>query len=284
MAPNYRLRRAGRVTVSYVILIGAALLTLTPLAYAFFASFKSQRELLSSGSQLLPEQWTFENYERVWEVGDFAQYFANSVLVAVGVVILNVLGSAMLGYLLARRLVIGSRAIEITFGAVLFLGVGTATLYPRFIIAQQLGLDNLWGVILVEVSGIAVIHTFLVRAFAQTLPQEIEDAAKVDGAGLWRTFWGIVFPLLRPIVVTILILSFQMAWNNFQIPYVFTLGDAAQRTLVVGVYALRATDEGLQAYDLMLAGAMVIVVPIVIIFLCLQRYFIRGLVEGGVKG
>jgi len=283
MTPH-RLRRGVRVGLSYLVLGVAALLTLTPLLYAFFASFKTQKELLSTGSQLLPTEWTFENYEKVWAVGNFAQYFANSLFVALGVVILNVLGSAMLGYLLARKLVFGSRVIEIVFGAVLFLGVGTATLYPRFVIAQELGLDNLWGVILVEVSGIAVIHTFLVRAFAQTIPAEIEDAARVDGAGLWRTFWAIVFPLLRPIVVTILILSFQMAWNNFQIPFVFTLGDVAQRTLVVGVYALRATDEGLQAYDLMLAGAMVIVIPIVVIFLFLQRYFIRGLVEGGVKG
>ncbi|WP_159619126.1 carbohydrate ABC transporter permease [Ruania rhizosphaerae] len=276
-------RRVGHVAI-YVVLGVMAALTVMPLLYAFFASFKPVEDILVDGARLLPREWTLENYRIAWELGGFDQYFQNSLFVVIGVITLDLLFSSMLGFVLARKLVPFGNTIAMVMGGSLFLGMGTATLYPRLVIAQQLGIDNLVGVVLLEFSGMTVIHTFLIRAFVTTLPAELEDAARVDGCGIWRAYWMIAFPLMRPILTTTTILAFQASWNAFQLPYVFTLNDPEMRTLVVGVYALRATEDGSQAYDLILAGAMLIIVPIVILFAFLQRYFLRGLTEGSVKG
>lgn len=275
------LARAGAINV---FLVAVAIVTLIPLVYAFFASFKPLSEIVSSGARLLPQIWTFQNYVNAWQQGHFGQYLLNSVVVAVSVTIFDAIGTAVLGYLLARRLLPFGRTIQAMFAVSLFVGLGTATLYPRLVIAQHLGLGNLGGVVLVELAGDVVIHTFLVTAFCQSLPIELEDAARIDGAGLIRTFVFVVFPLLRPIVTTVALLGFQSAWNNFQVPYVFTLGAEQMRTVVVGLYALRSSEEGGQAYDLMLAGAMLIIVPVVIVFIAFQKHFIRGLNEGALKG
>jgi len=274
----------ARRSVLYVVLTIVAVFTVAPLLYAFFAAFKPLNEILSNGAQLLPQTWTIQNFVHVWQIGNFGRYFGNSVFVTASVVLLDLVSSSMLGYLLARRLLPGGRALSGLMASVLFLGVGTATLYPRFVIADWLGVDNLVGVVLVELSGMTVVHTFLIRGFVQSLPTEIEDAARVDGAGLWRMYWRVMFPLMRPILATTVILGFQGAWNAFQSPYVFTLSAPEQRTLVVAVYALRSTSEGTQAYDLMLAGAVVIIIPVTVVFFLLQRYFIRGLTEGSIKG
>lgn len=274
----------ARRSVMYLVLIAALAFAVAPLLYAFFAAFKPIDEILSSGAQLLPQTWTLENFVHVWNIGSFGRYFGNSIFVTAGAVLIDLASSSMLGYLLARHLLPAGRTLSVVMASVLFLGVGTVTLYPRFVIADWFGVSNLIGVILVELSSMTVIHTFLIRGFVQSLPREIEDAARVDGAGLWRTYWRVVFPLMRPILATTVVLGFQAAWNAFQTPYVFTLSEPDQRTLVVAVYALRSTAEGTQAYDLMLAGAVIIIVPVAIMFFLLQRYFIRGLTEGSLKG
>ncbi|MFF1651021.1 carbohydrate ABC transporter permease [Streptomyces sp. NPDC058240] len=276
--------RAALRLLVYLFLTAVAIITLVPLVYAFFASFKPSAEILTSGSQLFPTTWTIDNYVRAWEKGGFSQYLLNSVVVAVGVVGIDIFASSMLGYLLARRAVPFHRAIFAVMSFTLFVGVGTATLYPRLEIAQILGVDNLFGVILVELSGIGIIHVFLIRAFCESLPIELEEAGRLDGLGLFGVYSRLALPLMRPILATTGVLAFQEAWNNFQIPYVFTISDQELRTLVVGVFALRSTSEGTQAYDLMLAGAMLIVVPIVILFFVFQRFFIQGMTEGSVKG
>ncbi|QOR71434.1 carbohydrate ABC transporter permease [Ruania alkalisoli] len=283
MRGGYRARQRTANVATYIILISVAILTLLPLVYAFFASFKPLDELLSQGAQLFPEEWTTGSYQEVWELGGFQRYFMNSILVAAGVVAVDFLIASLIGWMLARNLLVYGRALSAVMASVLFIGVGTATLYPRFLIAQALGIDNLIGIILVEVSGMSVIHTFLVRAFVQTLPPELEDAARVDGCRTFGVYRRISLPLMRPILTTTVILAFQAAWNNFQIPYVFTLAQPEMRTLVVGVYALRTGGEVTDPYHLMIAGAMVVIVPIVVVFLLLQRHFMRGMTEGGVK-
>ncbi|MEU2673957.1 carbohydrate ABC transporter permease [Streptomyces sp. NPDC007164] len=279
-----KISRAAPRLLVYLFLTVVAIITLVPLVYAFFASFKSSAEILTSGSQLFPTTWTLDNYVRAWEKGGFSQYLLNSVVVAAGVVGIDIFASSMLGYLLARRAVPFHRAIFAVMSFTLFVGVGTATLYPRLEIAQILGVDNLFGVILVELSGIGIIHVFLIRAFCESLPIELEEAGRLDGLGLFGVYSRLALPLMRPILATTGVLAFQEAWNNFQIPYVFTISDQELRTLVVGVFALRSTSEGTQAYDLMLAGSMLIVVPVVILFFVFQRFFIQGMTEGSVKG
>jgi ABC-type glycerol-3-phosphate transport system permease component len=271
-------------SLSWLVCVVAAIATLTPLAYALFASFKPLSEILSNGAHLFPKHWTFENFTHVWEASNIATLIRNSLFVAVVVIGLDIVTSPLIGYLLARKMLPLGKTVTGLLAGTLFLGVGTATLYPRFIIAQWLGIGNLFGVALVELSGLTAVHAFLVRGYCQVIPQELDDAARLDGCSMTRAYRLVIFPMLRPIVATTVVLAFQAAWNNFQVAYVFTLGAPSMRTVVVGIYALRTNGgQATQAYDLMLAGAVIVIIPIVVLFTFMQRMFVRGLAEGAIK-
>jgi multiple sugar transport system permease protein len=200
------------------------------------------------------------------------------------VVLLDLFASSMLGYVLARKRLAPLRAVEALLGLTIFLGVGTVTLFPKFMIALQLGLLNLFGVSLVLLAGMTVIHTFLIKAYCQSLSPELYDAAAIDGCGFFGTYRRIALPLMAPILATTTILAFEGSWNNFQVPFVFTLNNPELRTIIVGVYALRGSIDGANAWDLMLAGAVMSLVPVIVIFLLLQRYFMKGVTGGAIKG
>ncbi|MFS0726730.1 carbohydrate ABC transporter permease [Paenibacillus sp. 1P07SE] len=270
--------------VLYAFLLVAAVATVLPILYAFFASFKPLNELLADGAKLLPTTWRWENYSDVWRLANFSRYFYNTIFITAFVVIFDIVFSSMFGYVLARKQLKGLNVMQAVMAATIFLGVGTITLYPKFIIALELEMLNLWGIIFVELAGIMVIHIFLIKAFCQSLSKEVYEAASIDGCGFFQTYTRIAFPMMRPILSTTAILAFQAAWNNFQIPYVFTMNNPDLRTLVVGVYALRSSSEGASAWHLMMAGTMMSVIPIVIMFFFLQKYFMKGLTEGSVKG
>ena len=268
----------------YTFLVLVALLTLVPLMYAFFGAFKTLAELLKSGATLLPIDWTTENFRAAWTSGGFSRYVLNSVVVSAIVVSVTVFAATSAGYVMARVPIPGRRIILAMLGGALFLGLGTATLFPRLLIAKSLGLLNLVGVALVEVSGLVIVQTFLARAFAESLPRELEEAALVDGCGLLSAFWHIALPLLRPISSTIAILAFQASWNGFQIPLVFTLGDSSLRTLPVGVYtAAAAAGDGVYNYALLLAGTVLALTPVITLFVIAQGKMIDGLVEGALR-
>lgn len=278
------LRRICSRVLLYIFLFSAAGLALLPLLYAFFASFKPLGELLADGAHLLPRTWNLQNYADAWQLANFAQYFLNSVLVTASVVLLDLLASSMCGYVLARKRTPITRLIEGLFTLTIFLGVGTATLYPKFFLALQLGMLNLSGVVIVELAGITVMHTLLIKAYCLSLSQELYDAARLDGCGFFGIYWHLALPLMRPIVATTSILAFQAAWNSFQVPLVFTLANPNLRTLIVGIYALRISSEGATAWNVMMAGTMLALIPLVVLFLILQKYFIRGVTQGALKG
>lgn len=281
LAPRVNLGRGAL----YILLVVLAIATVGPFLYAFFASFKSLDELLGAGATLLPREWVFDNYRNAWIEGGFSQYLLNSVLVSAMVVVYDTMAATACGYALARMAFRGKRLLEILMATTIFIGVGTATLFPRFLIAQSLGLANLVGIALVQLSGMMVIHTFLIKTFSQSIDVDVEEASRIDGCGPLRTYAYIVFPLLRPIVATTIILAFQASWNSFQIPLVFTLARPDLRTLPVGVYALQsAAGEAIGSYDLMMAGAMITLIPVIGLFVLLQRYYIKGLTEGALSG
>jgi ABC-type glycerol-3-phosphate transport system permease component len=271
-------------TFRYGGLTAIAILILLPLAFAFFGSFKSLKELLTEGSTLLPAEWHLTNYTEALTKARFGRYFINSLTVASIVVVFDVIAASMAGYALARLRVPGRRAIEGVLAASILLGFGTATLYPRLVIAQWFGIVNLLGIALVQLSGLMVVHVLIARAFCGSLPNELEEAARVDGCGPFKAFWYIMFPLMRPIAGTIGILAFQASWNGFQVPLVFTLFSPEMRTVTVGVYALGAAVEGTREYGQLLAGAMIAILPLVLMFFILQPYLVRGLTQGAVKG
>ncbi|TDD68950.1 carbohydrate ABC transporter permease [Jiangella aurantiaca] len=288
-APRPPRRHSGRTwlrrVVLGVLLTGLAVVMLTPLVFGFFASVSPLRQIVGSDPGLLPDSWDWSNYSDAWTRANFARYFVNSVVVTLVVVVVDTLASSMTGYVLARKHLPGQRVLETVFMLTLFIGLTTAMLYPQYQIARSLGIANLLGISMVEYAGIMIIHVYLIKAFVQGLGTEIEDAARVDGCGFFGTYRRIALPLMTPILVTTIVLGFQASWNNYQVPLVFSLAEADLRTLIVGVSALQYDAvEGMSAYNTVLAGANMALIPIIVVFVVLQRFFVRGWTEGAVKG
>lgn len=248
--PTLRRRRPVHMctVVLHVILIVVALIMVSPLVFALLASVTPLTQLLSRDGGVWPEQFEWSNYADAWTRANFGRYFVNSVLVTGGVVLLDTLVSSMTGYVLARRALRGQRFLEGLYVSTLFVGLTTATLYPQYQIADALGLGNLFGVTLVELTGVMLVHMFLIKAFVTGLGIEMEDAARVDGCGLFGTYWRITLLLMRPMLATTVILGFQASYNT------------------------------------VLAGASMALIPLVIVFIALQRFFVKGWTEGSVKG
>jgi len=277
--------RRGRLALLHALLLLLAAGLMTPLVFGILASLSPLDQVLSMGRPLLPEQWLWSTYADAWTRASFSTYFLNSVLVTTGVVVLDTLASSMTGYVLARRAMRGQRLLESVYIGTLFIGLTTAMLYPQYQIADALGIANLIGMTLVELASVMVVHIFLIKAFVSSLGTELEDAARVDGCGFFGTYWRIALPLMRPILATTVILGFQASWNNYQVPLAFSLAEPDLRTIVVGVSALQydATD-GITAYNTVLAGANLALLPIVVVFILLQRFFVKGWTEGALKG
>ena len=167
----------------------------------------------------------------------------------------------------------------------MFISLGSITLFPLLEITKVLHLNNtLWGVIVINVFGLNVTNLYLVRAYVTTIPREIDEAAIIDGCGFFKTFTHIIFPLLKPVIATVGLLSFRMAWNDYLLPMVFTMANRAQSPLVVGVVALRSNGEVASSWNLMLAGTMISILPMMIAYLGFNKYFVAGLTSGAVKG
>jgi multiple sugar transport system permease protein len=142
----------------------------------------------------------------------------------------------------------------------------------------------LWGVILITVFGVNITNIYLIRGYVLSLPYEIEEAAIIDGCSFFMVFVKVVAPLLKPIIATVAILSFKHSWNNYLMPMVFTLSNPGSRPLVVGIVSLKSTGEAAASWNLMMAGTTISLVPILVVFLFFNRYFIGGMSSGAVKG
>lgn len=272
-------------TLLYIFLIGLSFITLLPVIYSFFASFKSNMELLTNGAKLLPKKFTFDNYIQAWNIADFKTYTWNSVYMTFFIVIGVVFMSSMMGYVFSRGKFPGKGVIFAVFSSTMFISLGTITLFPTMQVAQFLHLNkSLWGVIVITVFGTNITNIFLVRNFINSVPNEIDEAATIDGCGFFGIFIRIMLPLIKPILATIAILSFKNAWNDYLLPMLFTVGQPDKQPLVVGVVSLKGTGEGATSWNLMLAGMMISVVPMIIVYLCLNKYFVDGLTAGSVKG
>ena len=269
----------------YAFLLGLVFLTLIPILYSFFGSFKSNMELMTDGARLLPKEFNLENYVQAWEIADFKTYTKNSVFLAFFTVIGVVFMSSMVGYVFARGNFPGKKIIFVVLTSTMFISLGTITLYPTIQVAQFLHInESLWGVVIISVFGTHVTNVFLVRGFINSVPKEIDEAATIDGCGFMGIFLRIMLPLIKPIIATIAILTFKDAWNNYLLPMLFTISDPEKMPLVVGVVSLKSTGEGATSWNLMLSGMMISVIPMILVYLCLNRYFVDGLTAGAVKG
>lgn len=252
-----------------------------PFLWMLSASLKTEREMLLGGAELIPRTFTFDNYARAWDAAQFGIYTVNTVIVSVSVVVIVVLVSSMAGYALGRGNMPGKRLVVGALIATMFLPKGF-TILPVFLLVNALGLNNtLAGVTIAESGAAHVVAILLFMGYFAAVPKELEESAILDGAGHVRLYWQIMLPLAKPVIATVAIFNFIGAWNSFLIPLVLTLTRPELRTLGVGIYSF--TGEFGTDWTGLAAGSIITIVPIIAVFLWLQRYFIEGL-AGSIKG
>lgn len=269
----------------FVFMLVVALLTLYPIIYVFFGSFKENKELLVGGVNIFPETFVIQNYIDAWEQADFATYTKNSLFLGIAIMLFSLILSSMAGYVFARKKFRGKELIYGLFVAFMFINVGSVSLRPLFELAIGLHMNtSLWSVVLISAGGGQATSIFLVRGYMNTIPKELDEAAKIDGCTFFQTFYMILLPMLKPILATVALLSFRGGWNEYILPLVFTMTTPEQRPLTVGVNMLKNAGDGAAAWNIMFAGATIAIVPMLLIYICSSRYFIEGLTAGAVKG
>jgi raffinose/stachyose/melibiose transport system permease protein len=255
------------------------LLSLYPMVWIIFTSLKYQSELYQNPFAL-PANWVWSNYQDAWIDAGIGQFFLNSFIVTVVSTILVLFLGSTCGFVLARfefRLK-GLAWAYILFG---FLIPATLMLIPLDIVTRTLGLyDSVLGLSLVYAAAGVPFHTFFLRAYMETIPRELEEAAVADGAGMWAVYWRVMCPLARPALTTMGTFNVLFAWSEFVFA-LFLTGTNAARTIPVGVSLLRSTflsnDPGISA------GMVISLVPAVLAFAFLQRYVVQGLTAGALK-
>lgn len=273
------MKKVGK-SIIYILLAVVAFVWVYPFIWMITASLKTQDEFFASGLSLIPKSLNFENYVRAWNNANFGVYFKNSIIVTVSVVVIVLLATSAAGYVMGRYAFVGKKLIMGIFMASITIPL-VFTVIPIYELLKEMGLEsNLLGLILAEAGGGHVIFLMLFSSFYGSLPKELEEAATIDGSGFMKTYTSIMFPLAKPIMATVVIMQFIWTWNSFLLPLIVTLSKPELRTLAVGLYALRG--ENVVDWTGIAAGACIAVLPIIIIFICLQKYFVDG-VAGAVK-
>jgi multiple sugar transport system permease protein len=271
--------RRRRATWVYLVLAAGLVVMLAPFLWMLLGSFKPEAELQRVPPTWWPETPSLGNYRQLLDRLDFPRFFANSVLVAVAVTAGNLVFCSMVGYALAKLDFAGKRLL---FGLVLAMLMvpGVVTFVPLFVLVSNLGLVNTYpGLILPFL--VTPLGVFLMRQFIGGLPDELIEAARIDGAGEWRIFARVIMPLCGPALATLGILTFLSSWNNFLWPLVVAQSED-KYTLPVAL-ALYSVGQNATRYGLLLAGSVVVILPVIALFVALQRYFVQGIATTGIK-
>lgn len=264
----------------YVVLAAGLVLLSGPFLWMLVGSVRPEAELRQVPPTWIPDSLTFDNYRELFTRLDFPTYFFNSVVVATVITLGNMLFCSMLGYALAKLDFPGRRTMFAVVMAMLMVP-GMVTFIPLFVLVSNLGLTNTYaGLILPWLAG--PLGVFLMRQFISGLPDELLEAARIDGASELRIFARVVMPLCGPALATLGILTFLASWNNFLWPLVVAQTED-KYTLPVAV-ALYAVGQNSTDYGLLMAGAVVTVLPMIALFIALQRYFVQGIAVTGLKG
>jgi len=277
MGRQKRLRKG----ITYFLLIAGSMIVAVPFWYMLITSLKPQSYIFEMPPRLWPKEPTLNNYIVALGKDLFGLYFLNSLLVAVFATAATVLIASLLAYAFARLQFPGKQLLFY----ILLLGMmipPVMLIIPQFIIAKQLKLlDSLAGLILVYISMNLSINTFLLRGYFEDIPQDLEDAALMDGASQPQIFWRIVLPLSKPGLAVVTIFTFLFSWEEFAWAHV-AIKETSRRTLPIAIALFQS--QHLTEWGQVFAASIVALIPIVVVFSAFQRYFIRGISTTGLKG
>jgi raffinose/stachyose/melibiose transport system permease protein len=265
-------------TATYAILGVFALIALLPIVGILFTALQQKGGGATFGTF---DGLHFDNFKRAWQDGNFGQYLKSSLIVAVSVVALSTFVSILAGYAFGLMRFRGSEVIFYIFLLGLMVPM-EAMIVPLYYDFRDLALtDTYWALILPQAGVSTAFGTFWMRAFFRSVPRSLVEAARIDGASSWFTLWRVLLPLARPAVLTMVVLLFMWTWNEFLLALVMVT-DEGLRTAPLGLSFFVGRNQA--DLTLLAAGAVIVATPVVILYVFLQRHFIRGMVSGAVKG
>ena len=276
-------KRKIQKAILYVLLTICAAYTLFPLLFLFVNSFKGQAEIVKSPISL-PKKWSFEYLATAWDKVNIVSGLINTLIITVSAVALIVIISSLAAWVMVRS--------KSKFSTILFLGFTSAMLipfqsvmYPLLSIFENLGLKNTFGLILMYGGFGLSMSVFLYHGFLKSVPKSLEEAAVIDGANIFQLFFKIVFPLVKSTTVTVIILNSMWIWNDYLLPFLVIGNNNTGRTLTLELYfAKMQSGQFANPWELIFPAVFIAMIPIIVLFLFLQKHIVRGVADGAVKG
>lgn len=265
----------------YGALVAVAVVLLLPFAWMVSTSLKGNEAIFSIPPQWIPETIRWDNYAEVFERMPFLLYLRNTTVITVMTIIGTVLSSALVAYAFACLRWPGRDALFLFVIATMMLPL-QVIMIPLFVLFKEFGWLNTYKPLIVPAFlGGGAFNIFLMRQFFMTIPTDLFDAARIDGASEWTIFWRIAMPLAKPALVTVALLTFMFAWNDFLGPLIY-LSDQAKNTLALGLALF--TGQHQTDWGVLMAASIMMMAPVVLLFFFFQRYFIKGFTMSGLKG
>ncbi|HTN57146.1 MAG TPA: carbohydrate ABC transporter permease, partial [Protaetiibacter sp.] len=269
---------AGRFLAMAVLSV-AALATLVPFLWMLGVSVRTPIDLFEDPTRLVPLDWTFGGYQAIWEELPFLRLLVNTFVFAGGATVLLVFFDSLAGFAFARLRFRGSKALFLVVIATLMVPFQTA-IVPVYLLELNLGwLNTYQGLIVPRMAS--ALGIFLIRQFLLSIPPELDEAARIDGAGNWRIYRSVIMPLAKPALASLFIIQFVALWNDFLWPLVISTS-IEMRTLPAAL-TLFSSSTSTVNYAALMAGAAISVAPLALIFLLAQRYFVQGIASSGLK-
>ena len=266
-------------TLLYIVLIGVSIFTLIPFVWMISSSLKLDREVFAYPMKWLPETFRWENYLLIWQKVPMLTYFKNTAFIAIVVTCLQTLTSSFAAYAFAKLNFKGRDVLFLAYIATIAVP-WQAYMLPQFIMMRSMGLyDTLWAMVVLQ--AFSAFGVFLMRQFYQGVPTELCEAARIDGLSEYGIWARIMLPLSKAAIATLVIFTFVGTWNDYMGPMIYLTRDF-NKTIQVGLR--RFIQENSSDYHLIMAASLVSLLPVSVVFLCLQKYFIEGIATSGLKG
>lgn len=279
-AAQYRAKRFGLKLVAQLFCASVAATCLFPLFWMVSSSFKTQETVFSDFS-LIPSKLHWTNYVEAWTKGGFGIYFLNSLFYTAIVVTGIVLIGSLAAYAFARLRFPGRQFLFMLFLATMMIPIPGAFI-ALYVLLNKLGLINThWGYILPQINGGLALSIFLLKTFFEKLPKDLEDSARIDGCGKWGIYWNLALPLAKPAIAVVIIFNVLAVWNEYLLA-MLVLTDKELMPLQRGLMVFQGAH--ITQYPLLMAGMTLSVIPIIVVYLLMQRYIIEGITAGAIKG
>jgi len=273
-------RRTTIAVLTYLVLVIFAFLTLTPFLWGISTSLKTRVEVFAYPPQWIPKPPHWRNYLEVWERLPFHRFYWNSFYISALIVVGQLFTSSLSGFVFARLRFPGRDRLFLLYLASMMVP-GQVIMIPIFLIVKALGwIDSHLSLIVPSLAG--PFGTFLFRQFYLTVPEDLVDAAKIDGCNPWGIYWHVFVPLSKPALASLGVFTFMGAWNSFLWPLIL-LRTTELYTVTLGLAAMQGMDQFRTLWQLIMAGTVTAMVPVLAVFLAAQRYFVEGIALTGLK-